>query len=134
MHNDEMHGAQVVNISASGARLTGLGPLASEALVIICYLHHRVRGRVVWSNEKQTAVRFASPLPMADVQALRGAAGRSLGSWGAGERQPTLGFESSADKGTTRKLFLRVRGLWERDGLRRTFSREEVSPTRAALV
>ena len=84
MYGDEVRRVQLVNISATGARLEQVWHLPEDALVTLCHLHVRIPARVVWSNERQTGIRFVMPLTTTDMNALRGAIGRSPGSWESG--------------------------------------------------
>ncbi|SDE81230.1 PilZ domain-containing protein [Limimaricola pyoseonensis] len=88
-HGGQTVRASLVNISATGARLARLGRLPSDAAVTLCHLNLRLPARVVWSNERQTGVRFVMPLGASEVNAFRGAAGgfAGPGAWDHGLRE-----------------------------------------------
>lgn len=73
--------ARLVNVSATGARFEGGGQPPKDVVLMIQYLHLRLKARVVWSTERAFAVRFAAPLSGADMAALRREGGRSAGGW-----------------------------------------------------
>jgi hypothetical protein len=77
---EEARRARFVNISASGARVEGLGRLPRDALVTIAHLSTRISARVVWSNDRQAGLRFPVALSASDIAALRGVGGRP-GAW-----------------------------------------------------
>lgn len=74
--------AHLVNVSATGARLSQLAPLPSGTVLNLCYLSIRLSASVIWSNQRQTGIRFTRPISMGDVNVLRGAGGRPAGAWG----------------------------------------------------
>jgi hypothetical protein len=76
----DVRDAELVNISASGARIRHSELLPTGTLVTICHLHLRVPARVVRSNGEETAVRFAMPLSASDLSAIRGSKSHT---WGA---------------------------------------------------
>ena len=76
----DVHDAELVNISASGARIRHSELLPTGTFVTICHLHLRVPARVVRSNGKETALRFVTPLSASDLTAIRGSKGHN---WGA---------------------------------------------------
>lgn len=80
--NDEVQRAQLINVSSTGAKLTGLPPLPPETRVTICHLHLRFPAQVLWSKERLTGVRFVTPLSSGDLNLLRGVDGRRTGVWG----------------------------------------------------
>ena len=75
MHADEVFRVSLVNISTTGARLDHLGDLAQDAPVTLRHLQMRVPAHVAWSNDKETGVRFETPLSTADLDTLRKADG-----------------------------------------------------------
>lgn len=76
---------QVVNVSVTGARVEGLGPVPQGARMILCRLDGRHPGVVVWANARQAGLRFSPELSPAQVDALRGVVGGDrAGGHGAG--------------------------------------------------
>jgi hypothetical protein len=90
---DEPRSARLVNISVTGGKLEGLGRAPRDALVTLAYMNARIRARVVWSNDRQTGLRFVLALSNAELQGLRGVAGRGAGAWVAGGH---LGYREMA--------------------------------------
>ena len=72
--------ADLVNISATGARIQHSELLPAGTLVTICYLQVRVPARVVRSNGEETALRFMTPLSASDLNTIRGSRSRNLGN------------------------------------------------------
>jgi hypothetical protein len=66
---------RLVNISVTGARLAGLGVVPRGAPLILCLLDGRYVAQVVWSNERETGLRFTPELTPNQVNALRGVVG-----------------------------------------------------------
>ncbi len=83
MYENQSESVELVNISATGARLLVPDGLPEGALVHLCYLHTRIPARVVWSDDVRTGLSFVTPLSSNDLNALRGAGGRLGGSWGS---------------------------------------------------
>ena len=75
MHRDEVFRVRLVNISTTGARLDHLGDLAQDTAVTLRHGQMRVPAYVAWSNDKETGVRFATPLSTEDMDTLRTADG-----------------------------------------------------------
>jgi hypothetical protein len=65
------HDAELVDISPTGARLTGddLPELGEDFILVVEGI--RTFGSVAWVDEGQCGVLFDGPLPAAEVQALR---------------------------------------------------------------
>lgn len=78
---EEPRRVRFVNISATGARIEGLGRAPREALVTLVHLNTRIAARVVWANERQAGLRFVMPLSSSDLNALRGVTGVRPGAW-----------------------------------------------------
>lgn len=78
----EMRRVRFANISSTGARIEGLGRVPREVLVTLSHLGTRVTARVVWSNDRQTGLRFTSALSNVDLNALRGVGGGRGAGWG----------------------------------------------------
>ena len=70
---------EVANLSATGARLKGLGDLGRGASVQVRFLDLRVEARVMWSRGAEAGLRFPTPLTPWQVSALRREIGRAPG-------------------------------------------------------
>lgn len=82
-HCDELYSARLVNVSTTGARLDLPGRcLPQDALVTLHRLDCRIPARVVWSNGRQTAVHFVTPLSQSSMNFLRGVGGQTSSFWG----------------------------------------------------
>jgi hypothetical protein len=77
---EEARRARFVNLSPSGARLEGLGPVPRGSLVTLLRLDASLIARVVWSGQRHCGLRFDHPLSRGEMDALRGVGGR-LGGW-----------------------------------------------------
>jgi len=55
--------AHILDLSAQGARLHCLEPLAIGGWVDLQCDHFRTSGRIVWGRERRFGVEFNSPLP-----------------------------------------------------------------------
>lgn len=76
--------ARLNNVSVTGARIEGLGRVPKGVPMILCLLEGRHVAHVVWSNERETGLRFAPELTQGQVNALRGVVGAERpGAWGA---------------------------------------------------
>ena len=67
--------AELINVSSTGARLSGLDPLPADAQVIVRRLDWHFPAIVVRSDEQYVALRFAHPLSDTDINLLRGVGG-----------------------------------------------------------
>ncbi len=85
----EYHGnvglAELINVSSTGARLSGHSPLPADAEVTLRKLDWRFPAIVVRSDEQYVALRFASPLSDTDINLLRGVGGGKQ-TWSASQR------------------------------------------------
>ncbi len=77
--------AELIDVSSTGARLSGLAPLPADAQVTLHKLDRRFPAEVVRSDEHHVALRFARPLSDTDVNLLRGVGGGKQ-SWSASQR------------------------------------------------
>jgi hypothetical protein len=80
---DEPRRARLVNLSITGAKLEDLGRVPRDSLVSLSHMNARIAARVVWSNDRQTGLRFVRPLSHDELQGLRGVGGRGAGAWGS---------------------------------------------------
>ncbi len=83
-HRDASYRVELIEASPGGARLSQTTPLPAGAWVTLRFLHLSVRAQVERSDGAVASLRFRSPLAPADVQALREASGRRLGTASAG--------------------------------------------------
>ena len=85
----EYHGkvsrAELINVSSTGARLSGIGRLPADAPVTLHKLDRRFPAIVVRSDEQYVALRFASSLSDTDVNLLKGVGGGKQ-TWSASQR------------------------------------------------
>ena len=79
--SEETRHVRFLNLSATGARIAGLGRLPRNALVPIRHLTDSYPALVVWATEKHAGVRFIRPLSGAELSRLRGRASDRRGSW-----------------------------------------------------
>ena len=63
--------AFALNVSESGACLTGLGRMAEGTRVTIRFLHLCIQARIAWSSDVATGVAFSRPLAPADLERFR---------------------------------------------------------------
>ena len=89
IHADEVFRVLLVNISTTGARLNHIGNLPQDALVTLRHLYMRIPAYVAWSNDEETAVRFATPLTTREVDALCKLNGKT-GVWASLDHQDVL--------------------------------------------
>ena len=81
-HGDQVHRAQVANVSTTGARLRHLDPLAPETRVTLCFLHLRFPAQVAWAKDQEIGVQFVIALSAPDLTMFRGASGGRAAGWG----------------------------------------------------
>lgn len=77
---DEVRRARFVNISPSGARLTGLGQVPEGAVVTLRHLGRSWIARVAWCRDGQVGLRFPVSLSDGEIGFLRGTSART-GVW-----------------------------------------------------
>ena len=74
-----VHRTELIDVSVSGARLARLDGMTRDRPLTLRYLGVRILARVIWSNERQTGVRFVAPLTASEMTALRREASRRPG-------------------------------------------------------
>lgn len=79
---DQIHRAQLVNVSTTGARLRDLDLPAVGSRVTLCFPHLRFPARVVWSSSREVGVRFVLALLSPDLNMLCGTGGGRAAGWG----------------------------------------------------
>lgn len=84
---DETLGANLVNVSTTGARLGQMQGVPRHARLTLAYLHHRYPAQVVWTEGGKAGIRFLVPLSKSDLTILRREAGRAMGGAGVPPRQ-----------------------------------------------
>ena len=65
------------DLSASGARIVGIVPYGSNEPVVLQWASFEALGEVWWSEDGTCAIRFADPVPAADLLATRDLADRA---------------------------------------------------------